>query len=165
MEAINWDAISAISESLGLIVVVGSVLFVGFQIRFARLAAADMTRQARSQGVRDQNLAMVTDPELRKNWVASARFEPAYERLAGDLNVNIGGAVQVEFLCLNWMYLHWSQYNSINTSQDLEELEHIVSAFYSIPPMSICWNDGVYGKDFFDNRFVRFFDQCIALTD
>ena len=33
MESINWDAVSAISEALGLIVVVSSVLFVGFQIR------------------------------------------------------------------------------------------------------------------------------------
>jgi hypothetical protein len=33
MEAINWQAIQAISETLGLIVVVGSLVFVGFEVR------------------------------------------------------------------------------------------------------------------------------------
>ena len=33
MEAINWVAVQAVSEALGLIVVIGSLLFVGFQIR------------------------------------------------------------------------------------------------------------------------------------
>ena len=33
MEAINWDAVSAISEALGLIVVVGSLLYVAREVR------------------------------------------------------------------------------------------------------------------------------------
>ena len=33
MEAINWEAVSAVSEALGLIVVFGSLIFVGLQIR------------------------------------------------------------------------------------------------------------------------------------
>ena len=33
MEAINWEAVQAVSEALGLIVVIGSLIFVGFQIR------------------------------------------------------------------------------------------------------------------------------------
>ena len=33
MEAINWQALQAISETLGLIVVVGSLVFVGFEVR------------------------------------------------------------------------------------------------------------------------------------
>ena len=33
MEAFNWQALQAISETLGLIVVVSSLVFVGFQVR------------------------------------------------------------------------------------------------------------------------------------
>jgi hypothetical protein len=33
MEAINWEAVSALSEALGVLVVVGSLIFVGFQMR------------------------------------------------------------------------------------------------------------------------------------
>ena len=33
MEPINWEAVSAIAEALGVIVVVASLIFVGFQIR------------------------------------------------------------------------------------------------------------------------------------
>ncbi len=37
----NWDAISAILEAIGVIVIVISLLYLALQIRFARLAAAD----------------------------------------------------------------------------------------------------------------------------
>jgi len=33
MEAINWDAVGALSEAFGVIAVVASLIFVGFQIR------------------------------------------------------------------------------------------------------------------------------------
>ena len=33
MEAINWEALQAISEALGLVVVIASLIFVGLQVR------------------------------------------------------------------------------------------------------------------------------------
>ena len=42
----NWLAIAAISETIGVIAVVISLLYLAFQIRFARLAAADTSRTA-----------------------------------------------------------------------------------------------------------------------
>ena len=39
MEAINWEAVQAVSEALGLIVVVGSLIFVGLQIQLNTQAA------------------------------------------------------------------------------------------------------------------------------
>ena len=42
METINWDAVSALSEALGVVAVVASLIFVGFQIR----QNAESTRSA-----------------------------------------------------------------------------------------------------------------------
>jgi hypothetical protein len=33
MGAINWDAVSAMAEIIGVITVVGSLIFIGFQMR------------------------------------------------------------------------------------------------------------------------------------
>lgn len=65
----NWETISAILEAVGVIAVVISLLYLALQIRFARLAAADASRTARAIGVRDIDLTMVNNAELRKNWL------------------------------------------------------------------------------------------------
>ena len=57
----NWDAISAILEAIGVIAIVISLLYLALQIRFARLAAADTSRTARSIGVREIDLTMVSN--------------------------------------------------------------------------------------------------------
>ena len=49
METINWEAIQAVSEALGLVVVVGSLIFVGFQIR----QNAQATRAASMNNIMD----------------------------------------------------------------------------------------------------------------
>lgn len=65
----NWIAISAIAEAIGVIAVVISLLYLAFQIRFARIAAADNSRAARAVGIREIDLTMVNNPELRENWI------------------------------------------------------------------------------------------------
>ncbi len=61
----NWDTVAAISETVGVIAVVISLLYLAFQVRFARLAAADTSRTARSIGVRENVLAMRFDQVSR----------------------------------------------------------------------------------------------------
>ena len=63
----NWLAVAAISETIGVIALVISLLYLAFQVRFARLAAADTSRTARANGIREIDLAMVNNPELRDN--------------------------------------------------------------------------------------------------
>ena len=71
----NWDVISAITEAVGVIAVVISLLYLAFQIRFARLAVADTSRTARAVGVRENIHAMVNNSELRENWMKSSNLE------------------------------------------------------------------------------------------
>ena len=71
----NWDAISAISEAASGIAVVISLLYLAIQVRFARLAAADVSRTARSIGVRENVLAMANNSEPIKQTHLTQRYE------------------------------------------------------------------------------------------
>ena len=158
----NWIAISAISEAVGGITIVISLLYLAFQIRFARLAAADTSRMARAIGVRENVLAMVNNTGLRENWIKQSGLNSEYEKLAIEMNTNADGAIQIDNMCQSWMWVHWGQYRSIKTPADQKELENIVSVFYSTPPMQNCWKSSPYGRAVFDADFVQFVDEAIS---
>ncbi len=161
----NWDAVVAISEMVGVAAVVISLLYLAFQIRLTRLAAADASRTARSIGVRENVLAMVNNSELRENWIGSSGLDSRYEVLASEMNLSTDGAIQVDNMCQCWMWLHWGQYKSIKTQADLEELENIVSLFYSVSPMLDCWRKSPYGSVVFDEDFVRFVESAVSKSN
>ena len=88
MEAINWEAISAMSEVIGIIVVVASLIFVGFQLR-------QTTRTMRAAAAWESentwahvNWDMTKDPQL-------AQF---VGRLFNNQEFNEGEMVQVHLL-------------------------------------------------------------------
>ena len=85
----NWDAISSFAQIVGTLTVVISLLYLAFQIRFARLAAADASRTARAIGVREIDLAMVNNPELRENWLKSSNLNPLYEEMGSQMDVSV----------------------------------------------------------------------------
>ena len=66
MEAINWDAVSAISEALGVIAIVSSLVFVGIQIRQNSKMVAAQTFQAISSTSAEYTFRMGEDPEITK---------------------------------------------------------------------------------------------------
>jgi len=158
----NWDTVSAISEVIGVVSIVVSLLYLAFQIRFARLAAADTSRTARAIGVRENVLAMVNNTELRENWIKSSGLDSEYESLGIEMSVSIDGAIQIDNMCQCWMWLHWGQYKAIKTPADQRELENIVTVFYSAPPMLNCWGKSPYGRAIFDADFVQFVDDSIS---
>lgn len=160
--SVNWDAISAVSEAVGVIVIVISLLYLALQIRFARLAAADTSRTARATGVREIDLTMVNNAELRKNWLKSSDLNPTYEKLSSQLNLSVEEALQVDTVCQCWMRLHWGQFKSITTPEDLKDLESLISVFYLSPPMKNCWVESPYGKATYDAEFVKFVDDAVS---
>jgi hypothetical protein len=164
-KVMNWDAIAAISQTASGIAVVISLLYLAFQIRFARLAASDTSRMARGMGVREIDLTMVNNPELRKNWIKSSDLKPIYKEIGSELNLSIDATLQVDTICQVWMRLHWGQYQSITTPEDLKDLERLVAAFYSAPPMLNCWTKSPYGREIYDKKFVKFVESTIAKRD
>lgn len=164
----DWEVVSAVLEAVGVAAVVISLLYLAFQVRFARLAAADSSRTARAIGIRDIDLTTVNNPELRENWIKSSDLKSTYEKLGSELNLSVDGALQVDTICQSWMRVHWGQYKSITTAGDLKELERLVSVFYTSPPMLNCWRSSPYGKNVYDEEFVQFVEdaisKCIAKT-
>lgn len=158
----DWEVISAITEAVGVVAVVISLLYLAFQIRFARLAAADNSRTARALGIREIDLTTVNNSELRENWIKSSDLKPTYEKLGADLNLSVDGALQVDTICQSWMRVHWGQYTSITTASDLKELKRLISVFYSSPPMLNCWRSSPYGKNIFGEEFVQFVENAIS---
>jgi len=158
----NWNAVIAITEIIGVITVVISLLYLAFQVRFARLAAADNSRTVRAIGVRENVLTLVNNSELRQNWLKSSGLDSEYEGLANEMNLSVDGAIQIDHMCQGYMWLHWGQYRSIKTAADQKELEHIISVFYSTPPLLACWKNSPYGRAVFHADFVKFVDNAIA---
>ena len=158
----NWDAISAISEAVGVVAIVISLLYLAFQIKFARLAAADTSRTARAIGVREIDLTMVNSSELRANWLKSSNLIPIYEELGSQLNLSVEQTLQVDTICQCWMRLHWGQFKSITTPDDLKDLESLIAVFYSQPPMQNCWEQSPYGKKTYDADFVQFVNEAVS---
>jgi uncharacterized membrane protein len=52
----NWNAILAIAEAVGVIVIVISMQYLALHIQLATLATADTSRTARATDVRENNL-------------------------------------------------------------------------------------------------------------
>ena len=158
----NWDAISAVAETIGVIVVIISIIYLATQVKFAKLAAADVSRHLRSNGVREIGFAMANNPDLRKNWVQAGNLDNDYAQLADHLGVDSDAAAQLDWLVVSWVWLHWGQYHSTTTKADLAELEQLIGVFYSMPPISTIWYHSPYPKGLADPEFVRFVEKAVS---
>ncbi len=158
----NWDAISAMSDAFGVIAVVITLGYLALQIRFARLTVTDENRLARSEGVRMHLMAVAKDPSLAKLWLKATRAEAAYKPLCEEWDVNAEEAMRIDFASIYWMWLHWGQFASLKTKEDTTELEHLISEYYSVPPVSDSWQKSPFGRNLLDEKFVRFVDNVIA---
>ena len=157
----NWDAIGAIGEILGAVAVVVTLTYLAVQVRHARLMAADVNRHYRAEGIREMLLACATNPDLAKLWVKTMQVESTYKAIGKDLDISVDEAVQVDFIGIYWMWLHWGQYASITTPEDRAELEHLISVLYSVPPVSVSWQRSPFGRNMLDESFVRFVDHAL----
>ena len=158
----NWDAVSAISEAIGVVVVIISLIYLATQIKHAKLAAADLSRHLRSNGVREIGFAMATNSDLRKNWIAAGDLERGYAELAEKLAIDLDGAAQLDWLVTSWIWLHWGQFSSTTTQTDIEELEKLVGTFYASRPISTIWYNSPYPKGMTDPDFVNFVETAVA---
>jgi hypothetical protein len=157
-----WEAISEVTQIVGACALVISLIYIAVQIRFARKAAADTSRTARGEGVREIDLAMVNNRELRENWIKSSNLTPIYKELGAELDLSVDATLQVDTICQVWMRLHWGQFQSITVPEDLNDLKRLVAAFYSSPPMSNCWEKSPYGKKIYDPKFVKFVEDAVS---
>lgn len=156
----DWGAIG---EIVGAIAVVVTLAYLATQIRFARLAASDASRQSRADSVREMELVTLNNREFRKAWSkADTARDSRMELLAERMGLSTDEAELVWHGCCAWTYIHWAQYRSMKTAEDHRELENLVTEFYSIPPMSTVWATDPLIKALLDPGFVVWVDGVLA---
>jgi hypothetical protein len=158
---VNWEAIGAIGEILGALAVVLTLGYLAVQIRHTRLAAADTSRQARADGVREISGAIGHNEGMAKLWFKAQGVESIYEEIGQGLDMSAFDFYRVDWVNLSWIWMHWGQWAAIKTTEDLAELEHIIGEFYTVPPVSITWEKSPMGKNLLDENFVRFVDEIL----
>ena len=87
------------------------------------------------------------------------------EELSKRFGVSTDEARLIWHGCCAWTYIHWAQYRSIKTASDQHELENLIRAFYSVPPMRPVWETDSFIKAILDPDFVDWIDKILAASD
>ncbi len=156
----DWGAIG---EVISAVAVVVTLAYLATQIRYARLTAADASRQARATGVREMQMLTIQEPAFREAWNrAQPGSNERFEALGVSLGITPEEAGLVWHGCCAWYWLHWGQFRSMKTEADERELQNIVRSFYSVPPMSIVWAEDDFMRQILDPDFVAWVDETLA---
>ena len=160
----NWEAIGAVGEIVGALAVVGTLAYLATQIKYARLAASDASRQNRAQGVLDLESIYLNNSEFRSAWdkAEGVEADEIAADIAGRLNLTTEEARLVIRGAGSWAWLHWAQFRSIKTEKDELELENIIRAFYSSLPMSVVWRHHPWFTQRFEAEFVAWVNSILS---
>jgi len=104
---------------------------------------------------------LVSDDGLRNSWTKSLKLEDIYDDLGQKLNLSQDEATKFDYFFLYWVWLHWGQYLSVSTDEDLQEIEHIVANFYSLEALQICLKHSPF-RNTLDEKFVQFIEEVTA---
>ncbi len=155
--------LGSIGEFVAALATVATLAYLATQIRYARLAASDTSRQNRAESVREMVLTVVNNEAYRVAWnKADPGAAPRMEALSDRLGVSVDEAYLIWNGCCAWTFIHWAQYRSIKTTEDTYELENLVREFYSIPPMGPVWETDPMIKALLDPGFVEWVDGVLA---
>jgi hypothetical protein len=155
--------LGAIGELVGAAGVVVTLAYLATQIRYARLAATDASRQGRTDGVREMLLVALNNRAYRDAWTkADTEGQARLSDLSGRLGLSQDEYSLVWYGCCSWAYIHWAQYRSMKSDDDRRELENLVSGFYSIPPMAPVWKHDPLLRALLDPGFVAWVDEVLG---
>jgi hypothetical protein len=155
----NWEAIGAVGESLGAILILITLAYLAMQVKYAKNAAADANRLARAKGICDMQLAVARDDDLMQSNVAANGWGEWYRELAEALGVTEEDAMRADSISTYWFWLHWGQFASTNNENDLNELGDTIGQFYQSPALKYAWNNGLFSKPLLGEKFVLFVDS------
>ncbi len=154
----NWEAIGAIAEILGVIAVISSLIYVGRQIN-------QNTQIARANIVHGTS---VLSNQIFQLIAQDAELADIYDR--GTTGVSLNRVDLRRFTALVTMYMTWLEDIDIQTTAGLyidspddqssiEYLSREFSCFFSTPEVRHWWHDS--GKVGFHHDFIRKTDRHI----
>ncbi|MFK8049606.1 MAG: hypothetical protein AB8B81_14365 [Halioglobus sp.] len=159
---VNWDAIGAVGEILGAIAVVATLGYLAVQVRAARDSAADANRLNRANGVTQMALEFVGNSDLANSVMKSHKTEDYYTHFASTLDISFDDASRSDWFHVYYFWLHWGQYSSSKTEEDLAELSNVIRAFYGIPAVRYSWDHSPFSKPVLDPAFVNYVNQILS---
>ena len=132
------ETVYYVTQILAVLLVIGSLLFVGVQIRDNSRAVKDQNRWTRLTETNATARMLAENPEaLRANTEASS---PAWKSMLQDYadawGVSFDDAAIVAWTHATYIWTHWAQWRAMKTKQDEVELKNIVKVYYSMEPMA-----------------------------
>ena len=160
----DWGAVGEIVGAFGIVV---TLLYLATQIRYARIASTDASRQHRVAAIREIETQVLNNPEIFEAWskaTGSTFSEMMQQPLMEAYNLNSREAQLVEKVASVWLWTHWAQHRSMKSDTDIEELETLVSNFYSARPMDL-FISLPYVRAHFDHDFWSWMDRVLEASD
>ena len=156
MEPINWEAVQAISETLGLIIVVSSLIYVGLEVRQNAKAtrAATMNNMMNAWG--DAYRGMSESENLgRLVWTGAQN--PS--ELSGSDRWRF--SVQIAALFHNFQNAHYQWKLGVYDEDSWEAQSHYFANLMSLPGIRATWDER---KEMFSSDFRNFVETRTLKT-
>ena len=148
----NWDAIGAISESLGALGVIASLIYLATQMRNSTIASAVEAKLTTTRFLTEFNRDLINDPELYDLWDRGGRDLDSLDRRE---------SIRFSNLNLNafWFFSagHYQKRVGTLSDNDFYEMESIMAFWISRPGVKQWWTK--YGRQRFNPDFVRYLNQ------
>lgn len=133
----SLETIYYITQILAVLLVIGSLLFVGIQIRDNSRAITDQNRWQRVNAIIDAQIAHIENPHVLEAFNKTA--PQAWKDFVTDL-CKVWGVSYEEAHLVAWtqgvyLWTHWGQYRSMKTKTDEAELRNIILTWYTVEPM------------------------------
>ena len=132
----DWGAIGEIVGAVGIII---TLIYLATQIRYARIASTDATRQHRVSAIREIETQITSNPEISSAWfkAAAPSLSGMHDPLSEAYDLTPEEARITASIASHWMWTHWAHYRSMRSKEDTEELENLIRHFYTQPPMDL----------------------------
>ena len=150
------ETIYYITQIIAVLLVIGSLLFVGIQIRDNSRAVKDQNRWTRLTEINATARMLAENPEvLRVNTEASsAAWRGMLQEFAETWGVSFEEAGIVAWTQATYIWTHWAQWRAMKSQHDERELKNIIRFYYSMEPMASVVRQptsrAVYDPDFID---------------
>ena len=148
----NWDAIGAISESLGAFGVIASLIYLASQLRSNALASSVEAKLTTTRFLTDFNRDLINDPDLYNLWDRGGRDPACLDRSEyirfSNLNLNAF-----------WFFSagHFQKRVGKLDADDFHEMESIMSFWISRRGVQDWWQQ--YGKERYNKAFVKYVEE------
>ncbi len=154
----NWNAISAIAESVGTVGVIASLIYVALQIRQNTRGTRMATFESAVRGVQDHTRALIGDPELLRVHFAGLRN---FDDLCPEDRLRFHGLMfswALEYQLFKRAFDEGAQSQEAFAGRSLGEFEKHIVSLLNTPGGQAWWS----GETYLNQDFRAEVDRLLA---